>query len=371
MSRSTAIVRSMKFIAVVTALCLGIAAPLLAQAPAPADSGWNGPHALELIERAQMRRSGAIAADTGLVDYQAEARVFVYFYIDRTDTGQRNLVKTDQLALQLFWHAPDEVQQRIVGWRDEKSLPTNIHYHLDHLTVVMENFADVIRIGDGDEVRDVLHPAAPGAANFYDYRLADSLTLRLPGAPEPVRVYEVQVRPKDPSRPGFVGSIFVDRRAGDIVRMNFTFTSAAYVDPSLDYIDLSLDNGLWQGRYWLPNEQRVEIRRRIPELDIPAGSVIRATMRVSDYRFNQPLPPGTFVGPRVVAVPQKQREAFPFEEGIHAEVREEGIGPSVELADVQRMARELVRERALQKVSGLRLGMPSASDLLRYDRAEG
>src|SRR5690606_39861704 len=83
---------------------------------------------------------------------------------------------------------------------------------------------------DLDEVQDVLHPAAYGSDRVYDFRLADSTTIVLPGAPEPVRVYEVQVRPRNPAASGFVGSVFIDRARGDIVRMTFTFTPASYVD---------------------------------------------------------------------------------------------------------------------------------------------
>jgi len=362
----------MRLLLSVLALLAAGVAPVCAQEPlsAAADTAWNSPRALELIHRAQARRAAA-NADSGLSSYRADARIYVYFYLDRRDTGERNLVKTDQLALEVFWQSPDQTKQRIVGWRDEKSLPTNIRYHLDHLTVVQENFGDEIRLGDGDEVIGVVHPAAPGAEEVYEYRLADSLTLRLPGAPEPVRVYELQVRPRDLSSPGFVGSVFVDRRAGDIVRMDFTFTASSYVDRYLDYINISLDNGLWQGRYWLPNQQRVEIRRRIPELDIPAGSVIRANMRISNYRFDEPMPPGFFAGDPVVALPRAQREAFPFEQDIHAEVREEGIGPQAELSEIRALATELLREEALRRSAKLRLQVGGASDVLRHNRAEG
>ncbi|HET7273743.1 MAG TPA: hypothetical protein VFI91_01100 [Longimicrobiaceae bacterium] len=331
---------------------------------------WGGLRALELIQSAQARRMEA-RADTGLVNFQADARIYVYFYLDREDTNTRNLVKTDQLALEVFWEAPDLVKQRIVGWRDEKSLPTNIHYHLDHLTVVMENFGNEIQLGDGDEVTGVLHPAAPAAEAFYQYRLADSLTLRLPGAAEPVRVYEVEVRPRNLDQPGLIGSVFIDRRAGDIVRMEFTFTPSAYRDPYLDYINISLDNGLWKGRYWLPNQQRVEIRRSLPLLDIPAGSVIRATIKVSDYQFNQPLPVTTFSGPRVVTVSREERESFEFEKDLYADVREEGIGPEIELSDIRRQAREMALERTLSGAAGAGLSISRLSDVLRYNRAEG
>jgi hypothetical protein len=342
------------------------AAPLAAQDPA----AWDSPRVLQIVERAQERRMET-GADRELFNYQAEARGRVYFYLDRQDTGTRNLIRTDQLALDVYWQAPDLTKQRIVGWREAESLPSRIHYHIDHLSVVQENFGPVIRIGDGDEVRDVVHPAAAGARDVYQYLLADSLTLRLPGADAPVRVYEVRVRPRDPALPGFVGTIFVERRAGDLVRMDFTFTRASYVDRYLDGIRISLDNGLWLGRYWLPNRQQVEIRRQLPELDIAAGTVIRGDMWVGSYTFNLDLPLSLFRGPPVVAAPRGQREAFPFEEEILAALEEEGLGPANELGWVQREAQQLLAGEILSGLPPFRLRVGAASETLRYNRAEG
>ena len=216
------------------------------------------------MERAREVRRNA-RGDSALVSYRADARGYVYFYLNRADTGENTLVKTDQVALEVYWKAPDSTKQRIIGLRDEKRLPTNIRYHLDHLTVVQDEFQDLIRLGDGDEVSAVTHPAAS------ELRCASTTSAwaipspsQFQGEREPVRVYEVEVRPKDFTRPGMIGSVFVDRRNGAIVRMSFTFTSASYVDDYLDYIRISLDNSLWDGRYWLPYEQNVEIRREVP-----------------------------------------------------------------------------------------------------------
>jgi hypothetical protein len=345
-----------------------LAAPSISAAQA--DGEWNSQRALELVSRAQHRRQ-VTQADTGMADYQADARGYVYFYLDRMDIGERNLVKTDQVALDVFWKAPNLSKQRIIGLRDERALPTNIRYHEDHLTVVQDNFGDLIRLGDGDEVADVPHPAAPGAPGVYHYRLADSTSIRLPGLPEPVRVYKLEVRPRNPARAAMVGSIFVDRRAGDIVRMDFTFTPVAYVDKFLDYINIRMENGLFKGRFWLPIQQQVELRRQLPELGLPAGGVIRGTMRVSNYRFNQGLDDAVFRGRRVVSVPMQQREAFPFEEAIDAELREEGISPGTELGDVRRQAAELMGRRLLSGLPANRIDVGNASQALRFNRAEG
>jgi hypothetical protein len=349
---------------------LALAALAGPAAAAAQDGGWNSARALEIIQRAQERRQVALS-DTGMVDYQADARGYIYFYLDRRDTGERTLVKTDQVALDVFWKAPNLAKQRIIGLRDERNLPTNIRYHEDHLTVVQDNFGDLIRLGDGDEVADVLHPAAPQAPGSYDYRLADSTSIRLPGSAEPVRVYKVQVRPKDSSRPALVGSVFVDRRGGDIVRMEFTFTPVSYVDRNLDYINVLLENGLYKGRFWLPNRQQVELRRQVPELGLPAGGMIRGTMRIANYRFNQNLPAGLFAGRRLVSVPAEQREAFAFEQPINAELREVGLSAGGELGDIRREAAVLVGRRLLSGLPGTRIDLTSATGTLRYNRAEG
>jgi len=155
------------------------------------------------------------------------------------------------------------------------------------------------------------------------------------------------------------------------VRMEFTFTRSSYVDRQLDYINISLDNGLWKGRFWLPNRQQVEIRRQLPELGFPAGGVIRGTMTINRYRFNQDLPAWRFNGPRVVMVPETQARRFAFEQPIDAELQEQGIGPGVELGEIRKQAANLIREHVLSGLPSTRLDVPAASTIARYNRAEG
>jgi hypothetical protein len=350
-------------------LAAGIA-PSAGHAQEADERPWNDARALELIARARERRALPLA-DSTLKDYRASARGMVYFYLDSRALREKVLVKTDQVALEVLWAQPDQAKQSIVGLRDESRLPNRMYYHLDHLTVVQNGFGDVIRLGDGDEVRDVPHPAAAGAESIYDYRLADSLAIRLPGRPEPVQAYEVEVRPERSDVSALIGSVYVDRETADIVRMTFTFTPASYVDPRLDYINISLDNSLWQGRYWLPHEQAVEIRRQVPELDFAAGAVILARFRVADYAFNVDLGEADFRGYRISTVPRDEREAFPFEEGLYDDLRERGLAPPTEMRAVRRRAAALVGQTDLSGLPRWRLSIPDPSSVLRYDRAEG
>jgi hypothetical protein len=333
---------------------------------------WNAPRTLDLVDEARMVRQ-SMTRDPGLRSYSAQARGYVYFFFDREDTGERILVKTDQIALEVFWRTPNLTMQRIVGLRDEKSLPTNIRYHLDHLVVVQDEFGDRIRIGDGDEVEAVVHPVAPGSDRFYDYLLADSVTVILPGAGEPVRVYEIQVRPRNFDLPGFVGSVFIDRASKAIVRMSFTFTPASYVDSYLDYIQISLENGLWLGNHWLPYRQQLEIRREVPYLDIPAGSVIRGWFDIRDYEINPPLPLSLFQGRTITALPESTRREFPFEDSLHAHLDLEGLSPPPEMREIRSLALAIAKERYLSGLGKLRLFLPesTASSIARFNRSEG
>jgi hypothetical protein len=347
---------------------LGLGAPT--SAAAQESDGWNAPAALELIAQARDMRQ-TVAGDPGLRSYQANATGRVFFLVDRPDSDQRTLVKADQIALEVYWRAPRQTRQRIVGQRDEEVLPTNIRYHLDHLTVVQDDFGDRIRLGDGDEVAAVVHPAAPGAEAFYDFRLGDSLTITFPGTDLQVRVNEVQVRPRRMDEPGFVGSVYLDRSSAAIVRMTFTFTPASYVDRYLDYIRISLDNSLWEGEWWLPFRQEVEIRREMPALDFLAGSVIRGRFDITDYAFNGELPEALFMGPAVTALPEAERERFAFQEPLIPEETAAELTPTPTLQEIREQALELTAGRYLSGLSRLRLHAPSASHVFRWNRAEG
>jgi len=333
---------------------------------------WNSPAALDLVQRGIDRRSLQVQ-DSALQTYSARGDGFVYFLLDAPEAGRQSLVRTDQVAVDVHWRAPDQVRQRIVGLREQRELPvTRLYYYLDRLTVVQDNFGQAIVIADGENVRNVPHPIGEGAIDRYDYRLADSLTLRLGGVPDPVRVNEVQVRPKDDSRPAVMGSVFLEAGSGALVRMTFTFTASAYVDPRLDYINVTLENGLWRGRYWLPHEQRLEIRREMPELDLPFGTVIRTRMRIGHYRFNEPVPEELFNSRLPITIaPVEERQNFPFERPIHADWDFEGLGLPLEIGEIRRTAQAAARQQVMTGLPATRLSIGTASEVARYNRGEG
>jgi hypothetical protein len=347
-----------------------VVAPLPAQSRQPAaGGGWNDGRVMELVERGRARRQAPLADET-LRNYRALAEGSIYFYID-PDAADPVLMRADQVAVELFWAQPGRTRQVLLGQRIEKHLPIrDFQYYIDRLTVIQGGFSDEIRVGEGMDVRDVTHPLAARAELVYDYRLADSLELRLPGS-LPIRAYEIVVRPKQPELPGFVGSIYLDEATGALVRMAFSFTRASYADARNDYVRITVDHGLWQGRHWLPNEQQVIVRRELPELDLGAGTIIRATLRVTDYEFDLDLPPAFFAMPGVVAVPRAERAAYPFQRGMYDDLVRDGLRVGGDIRAVEAETRRLLREQMLTGLPRTRPSVPNASALLRFNRSEG
>ena len=349
---------------------------LLAVLPAlplavPAAQTWNSPAAVDLAQRAIARRTRA-AADTTLRDYKAQAHGFLFF-LGQFGEGLADpprLVKADQLELEVYWKAPASSKQRVVGWRDRAELPTDINYHRDHLGIVQNNFGAAIRLGEGDEVRDVPHPLSAAGPALYDYALADSTTITFPQ--REVRVFALRVRPKDFAAPRIVGTLYVDAASADLVRLAFNFTPRAYLDAQLEDVSIVLDNALWEGRFWLPYRQELEIRRRATWLDVPARGIIHARWDIGGYVFNLGLAASWFQGEEITFLPKAERDSFPWPEPLAEAIQT--VAEPVRQSDLERVRAEVEQiagRRALTGLKARRLGVRGLSDLVRANRVEG
>jgi hypothetical protein len=347
---------------------------LSAAAPrAAAAQAWDTPGVRALVARAIARRTAALA-DTGLKDFSARAHGFVFFLgqIGEGLSEPPRLVKADQLELQVYWKAPNLSKQRIIGWRDRMDLPTDISYHRDHLGIALNNFPDRIRLGEGDEVRDVPHPLAANGPELYEYALKDSTTIRLPD--RDIMVYEVAVRPRDYRAPRLVGSIFLDVDLGDLVRMAFQFTRPAYLDPQLEDITVAIENSLWAGRYWLPYRQEIAIRRRFTWLDFPVRGIIQGRWEIDRYAINEGVDDAMFRsgGPEIVMAQPEVRDSFPWRDSLSAQIRE--FAEPARLEDFAAVRAEVEAVAAGHVLDGLKraqFGGGSVSDFAHFNRVEG
>jgi hypothetical protein len=346
------------------ALVLTHASPLVAQS-------WNAPAALALVRRATAERAAA-QADSLLRSYRTRAHGFVFF-LAQVGEGLREpprLVKADELRVEVYWRAPDRSKQVILGWRDGAFLPTDIDYHRDHLGIVTNNFGDAIRIGEGDEVRDVPHPLSADGLAAYDYALGDSLAIGTAAGRTVVR--EVQVRPRSFARPRVVGTLFLDVATAQLVRFRFSFTPAAYLDRQLEDISIVLENSLFEQRYWLPYRQEVEIRRRTTWLDFPARGIIRGRWEIEGYDLNVPVPDSVLEGAPIAGL----GHPLPFDSSWSGSLDQAiaGVAPPVNRQDMDALRVEVERIAGARALSGLpsrRLAAGSVSDILRVNRVQG
>jgi hypothetical protein len=357
---------------------LVLSCPPVAYGQQPAtQAGWDTPAVRELVLRAIERRAQPLA-DPSLRHYSARADGTIQFLLEPEAGTPPVPLRMDQVSLDMYWQAPNRSRQSIRALRKQDLLPIRqFHYYLDRLTIVQEGFGDRISIGEERDVRDVPHPLSPGADELYSYRMADTVTLHVPGLAAPIRVVRVEVRPRDVSRPRFVGDVFVDATAATLVRMRFTFTPASYVDPRTDRISVALEHGLWEGRYWLPHRQELEVRRQAPEIDLGVSTVIRAQMDVRDYDFETPIviPAGM---PRVT-YPVGQGDTTRFERSLADVIADEGLRTTtvtdlaadlgVGIAQMPALLR--LRPREPGGLPRVRIFVPSVSSVLRANRAEG
>jgi hypothetical protein len=355
-------------------LAAAVAASSLMVALAPRTAGaqeWNDARSRELVERATNRRAQQLA-DTGLKDYKAVAHGYVTFLAQVGEglAEPPKVVKADELVNEVYWRAPNLSKQRILGRRDTLLLPTDIAYHRDHLGIVQNNFPAIIRLGDGDEVRDVPHPLSPAGLATYDFAISDSLPLNLPG--RTIVLYEVKVRPRNDRESRIIGAMYIDRDDAQVVRMAFNFTRAAFKDAALEDLFVVIENSLVNGRFWLPRQQEIEIRRGGTWLDYPIRGIIRGRWIIGDYAVNTNFSPYVFDGAEIAMAPKAAQDTFHFGgrilDSLPPDVR------AVTNADVRRVqeeARALVRAQALRRPQALMLSAGGLSDFARVDRAEG
>lgn len=340
-------------------------------APPLAAQAWNAPQVLALVARGAARRQ-LVQADTSLRSYRARAHGFVFFLaqVGSGLTEPPRLVKADELQLEVYWRAPALSKQTILGWRDGTWLPTDINYHRDHLGVVTNNYGNRIRIGEGDEVRDVIHPLSPDGLSAYDFALQDSLALS--ANTRTVRVYEVAVRPRSFAQPRVIGTLYLDVATAEVVQFRFSFTPTAYLDPQLEDISIVLENALYEGRYWLPEHQEVEIRRRTTWLDFPARGIIRGRWDVGEYSLNPELPPTVFAGPAIGGLREPAAAATPWAQSLDEAVA--AVAGPVNRQDMTALRHQVERiagDRALSGLRGTRLATNSLSDLAHVNRVQG
>jgi hypothetical protein len=332
---------------------------------------WRDPAADSLVARAIALR-GRQLADSTLLSYQADARGFLAFLAQLGEgvVIPPRVVQSEQLALRISWWQPGRSAQRLVGRRDTTLLPADVGYYRDRYGVVLDNLPDRIRLGDGQDVRDVAHPLGATAPQQYEYTMGSAVRIGLPG--RDILVDEVKFRPRDGTLPGAIGSVYLDRETAAVVRLSMTFTRAAILDKRIETLVVTLENGLVREKYWLPRRQEVEVSRGSTWFDIPARGIVRGRWEIANYDVNERIPPETMLLPRWSSAPRDSLRAHPFEGRVV-----DALPPEIQMASSEEVVRARVEaENAVRAAMLVRPATASVtgrglSDFARYSRVEG
>lgn len=324
----------------------------------------------QLIRRAILLRESP-PSDTALKHYRSVAHGFV-FYLVQFGVGfpdPPRMAKTDELDVEVYWEPPDRSKQRIVAWRDETFLPQTMRYHRDHLGIVTNNYGPIIRIGEGDEVRDAVHPLSIEGLDEYDFVMGDTITLRTPKGP--IDVLEVEVKPKTLDRPLVVGTLYLERATAALVRFQFSFTPAAYRDSEIQDISVVVEQSLLEEKWWLPYRQQIEIRRRASLFEFPLRAIIRGTWEIGDYDFSVATPPELRAAPEFGGLAAPAPDTERWRTPIRASAEAAEPFDRREFDELKSRAEDLVSGKILEGLPRSRVGTTALSDLIRVNRVQG
>ncbi len=341
--------------------------PVLMAPPTVAAQQWLPADSISIVQRAIAARNTR-DIDPLLSGWRAEAHGVVRFssVIGHGDNPVERVIKVDELRAEVYGEAPNRSKQLITAWRDTTFLPNRITYHRDHLGIVANDFGAAIRLGDGDEVRDVPHPLAAEGVATYRYSVGD--TLRLGAGDGAVRVVAIDVRPANPALAAAVGTLYLDLERASLVRFRFTFTAAAYRDPTVEAITVVLESSLQEQAQWLPWRQAIVIRRATSWLDLPVRTVLRADWTISDYQLGLTHPAARFGGASIggLRVPQPDTSwTIPISEVIVA------LPPTD--ADVAAARRDALRAvgHHLSGLAAARVAADGVSGVILVNRVQG
>jgi hypothetical protein len=236
------------------------------------------------------------------------------------DAGRERVLQVEQLATELSWMRSGVVEQHVVGYRSRSVTTTisalTVMRHPWVLPVLygnrlqlMLNTGDSSDAGHGipptlsrtstNEAVLAIHPFASDRDSSYRFSGGDTVAILRLGKRD-VTLVRITVEPRHVTQPQatlrFRGTIDVDAERAQIVRMHGQFVVAgtrrslmgrmlAPVWRSMVFADLQ--NGEFDGQFWLPTTQRIETQVR-SAIASDFRPIVRVVSRFRGYSVNLP-----------------------------------------------------------------------------------
>lgn len=290
---------------------LALALALAAQVQAPDTVRiFDSPETEALVVRA-IQASGEIPAE--LLDYRAEVHTTMQISIAADTVGVADLPATvDELVSEVRWQRQGYLRQEVVGHRMRvlAPLPYTLATILEDVWVIPHLYGTRIYVPMAGAA--AVNPFSASGPRYYRYQAEDTVRIRLPD--ELLTLVPIAVRPRIPIGEAdaqlVVGTFYVDVSRAAVARARVGFAGRDRVLPrTLGQIEtfIELENGLWDGRFWLPFRQRRDIA--LESRLLGGGVSARVVNRFVDVELNTGWQP---TGPMVALNwnLQDQRTAF-------------------------------------------------------------
>ncbi len=244
----------------------------------------------EAIVTATIARSGQLPDE--LLDYEANVQTSMFLTLSTDSAGGGDLPATvDELISTVRWNRSGFLHQEVHAHRTRVLVP--LPYTLG--TLMQRPWAVPhlygVELYTPFAGRRAINPFGSQGPAYYRYASEAPVRLRVQG--QLVTLVPVIVRPRpaterDDEALLVVGTFFLDQERAAVARARFGFLGGGSEVPS-SVVDIGtfveLENGLWEGRYWLPYQQRRDVAFESGLLG--ASLTARVVSQFLTYDFNQ------------------------------------------------------------------------------------
>ena len=268
--------------------------------PALLASAFKDPAARTLLDRA---RAARFAQDSALASYDATTYERISVGSKLSSFGRDRLLFRTERATHIRWQRGNGAVVDITGARSalpmfEGAGKADVDIGTGSVPIPYFPGRETLWIGSSVAKADagaeaMIHPLGDGAEAYYTYASGDSVTFKLPGGKQ-IIVRELRVQPRKSAWNLVVGSLWFDVGTGQLVRGVYRMAEPMNVmtvakdedgeDPQKDIpgwvkpmilpmtgsMDvMTVDYGLYEGRFWLPRMQTVEGKARAGVMRFP------------------------------------------------------------------------------------------------------
>ncbi|MEO7218646.1 MAG: hypothetical protein ABI026_10680, partial [Gemmatimonadaceae bacterium] len=268
--------------------------------PALLASAFKDPAARTLLDRA---RAARFTQDSALASYDATTYERISVGSKLSSFGRNRLLFRTERATHIRWQRGNGAVVDITGARSalpmfEGAGKTDVDIGTGSVPIPYFPGRETLWIGSSVAKADagaeaMIHPLGDGAEAYYTYASGDSVTFKLPGGKQ-IIVRELRVQPRKSAWNLVVGSLWFDVGTGQLVRGVYRMAEPMNVmtvakdedgeDPQKDIpgwvkpmilpmtgsMDvMTVDYGLYEGRFWLPRMQTVEGKARAGVMRFP------------------------------------------------------------------------------------------------------